>query len=671
MNTGIKLLKLLTLLLFITACNSKPVTKNHKKPIPAKDASMFIGKVPAPAFPKGLAWLNTKYPITLKELRGKVVLLDFWTYGCINCYHVFPTLDRLQKEFPNTLVIIGVHSAKFQSSKLTSNIRQTILRFGLHHPVVNDRNFKIWNSYGINAWPSFILIDPDGNVVGKMSGEGIYSTMYKYISGIIKVFGAEGKLNRKPLHFTPVSQNVAQSVLYFPGKVFADGKNKRLYISDTDHNRIVVTTLGGKVEYTIGNGNTGFTNGSYSKAEFNQPQGVTVIGDTLYVADTGNHAIRKVNLSTEKVTTLAGDGHEARRFNVPGKGTHVALDSPWGITSVNGELYVAMAGSHQVWKVNPETGYAKPFAGTGAEGLQEGNRNSIPMAQPSGIVSDGPFLYVAEPEASAVQKIGLGNDTHVSTIVGKGLFTFGDVDGQGGNVRLQHVQGIALWKGKLIIADTYNNKIKIINPDTKTCKTLFGNGKAGHKDGTGTNTEFNEPAGLSVLGNTVYIADTDNQLIRKANLITHKVTTLTLTNLKKLTMTGESDDMTPQNVITLKPIRVKAGVRNLTLNIRLPKGYQFNEEATSRFIIKSNNTDITFNGKNKWIINKPNFPSEVRIKLVPNSNPELILDVFAFYCEETKQSFCLYKSIRYKIPLEVKNNGSDHISISPELPKVL
>jgi thiol-disulfide isomerase/thioredoxin len=488
-----------------------------------------------------MQWVNTKHPLSLKELRGKVVLLDFWTYGCINCYHILPSLEKLKKDFSNKLVIIGVQSAKFSSSGKVQNLRQAVQRWGITHPVVNDKNYKIWKEYGIQAWPTLVLIDPTGKVVGKLAGEGIYKPMHRYISGVIKTFEKAGKINPKPLNLTPKSDKAAQSSLYFPGKLLADGAHNRLFISDTDHNRIVITNLNGKVKSVIGNGKAALKDGSWAEASFNQPQGLTLIGDKLYVADTGNNAIRVINLNKKTVKTLAGNGKQARQFNVSGAGKNVELNSPWGITHVKGELYVAMAGSHQIWKISPKTGYAEPFAGSGREGLKEGKRRSIPMAQPSGITSNGNYLYVAEPEASAVQQVGLGDDKQVKTIVGKGLFVFGDKDGSANKARLQHDLGIVYWKGKLFVADTYNNKIREINPKTGRTSTFAGNGKSGSKDGVGKKAEFNQPGGLSIAGNWLYVADSDNQLIRKVNLKTRKVETLHLSNVSKLTMADHSN----------------------------------------------------------------------------------------------------------------------------------
>ena len=213
---------------------------------------------PAPQFPSGLQWLNTDHPLTLKELRGKVVLLDFWTYACINCIHVIPDLQRLEEKYPDELVVIGVHSGKFSAERLTDNIRAAILRYGVTHPVVNDKDYAIWTEYGVGAWPTQVLIDPDGNMVYKRAGEGVLNAMDDRIAALVKEFGAEGKLNRSPLHLTPESGAAPSAMLSFPGKVLADAASGRLFIADSGHNRIVVVALAdGTLQRTIGSGKVG------------------------------------------------------------------------------------------------------------------------------------------------------------------------------------------------------------------------------------------------------------------------------------------------------------------------------------------------------------------------------------------------------------------------------
>ena len=653
----------LFLILTSVSCQSKPETSLSQPAV--NDSSKYRGTITAPEFPKGLQWINTDRPLSLKELRGKVVLLDFWTYGCINCYHVMPALKKLEEDFPNTLVVIGVHSAKFKASGNIQNLKEAVLRFGLDHPVVNDKDFKIWKEYNINAWPSFALIDPTGKIVGEMSGEGIYATMYQYIQGIIKTFSKEGKIDRKPLNLTPESAKVAQSLLYFPGKILADGKHDRLFISDTDHHRIVVTNMNGKVEEVIGNGKPALKDGSFSDASFNQPQGLTLIGDKLYVADTENNAIRVVNLDKKTVTTLAGNGKQAMHFNKPGFGKKVELNSPWGITHVGDELYVAMAGPHQVWKIDPQTGFSEPFAGSGAEGLQEGKRRQIPMAQPSGITTDGKYLYVAEPEASAVQRIGLGKDKQVNTIIGKGLFTFGDKDGPRSTALLQHDLGIALWNGKLFIADTYNNKIREINPKSGYTTTFAGNGKSGYKDGVGEHAEFNEPGGVSVNGNWLYVADTNNHLIRKINLKTRKVSTLQLTNLDLLKMPKPAKH--PKKVVELQPQTISSAKNELSLTITLPDNYHFNDQAPNQFVATFDQSIPAFDGKDSKSITKTSFPATISVTLNGQKPQDIYIDVYAYFCKNGNDALCRYTSYRYKIPLKYSSSGSHKIEVNQKL----
>lgn len=338
------------------------------------------GTVRAPEFPLGDAWLNTDHPLTLKELKGKIVLLDFWTYCCINCMHVIPDLKRLEEKYKDQLVVIGVHSAKFQTEKDTDNIRQAILRYEVHHPVINDGDFKVWSGYGIRAWPSFALIDPEGKVVGITSGEGIYETMDPIISELADYYQKEGKLNLKPFHYALEENKTPPSILSFPGKIAADGKSDTLVISDSNHNRIVITSLDGQIREVVGNGAEGLKDGDYSTAEFFRPQGVFLDAphQAVYVADTENHAIRKIDLEKKTVETLAGSGHQARGYNLEGPGNKIDLNSPWDVLKRDDLLYIAMAGSHQVWTLDLRTGAARGlcrfFAGRYHRRSLEGSR---------------------------------------------------------------------------------------------------------------------------------------------------------------------------------------------------------------------------------------------------------------------------------------------------------
>lgn len=494
------------------------------RPIPlaiAAEAPSLAGHQTAPAFPSGLDWINTGgRPVTLKELRGKVVLLDFWTYGCINCFHIIPDLDKLHQTYGHKLVIIGVHSAKFATERKTSHIAMVVQRYGIDHPVVNDKNMQIWKAYGAEGWPTLTLIDPAGKVVGQVSGEGHYVLLNKAIGLLVNGFGAKHEINDKPLWFNNVKLTMPDTQLLYPGKVLADAAHNRLFIADSNHNRIVVTTLGGKVLAVIGNGRKGLRDGNYANVEFAYPQGMTLAGaDTLYVADTDNSAIRKVNLVNKTVSTVAGDGKQAYMTTTeePARGSE--LNTPWAVLWHDGLLYIAMAGQHQLWVYDPTTRKIRLYAGTGGEGINDGPLDRATFAQSSGLTTDGKVLYVADPEASAVREVGFGRNAQVRTLVGTGLFNFGDRDGVGNRVLLQHDLGVIWHNGLIYMADTYNSKIKVLDPKTRRVTTLAGG------DG-----QLEEPGGLSVAGNTLYVADTDHNRIALVNLKTGRISALKLSD---------------------------------------------------------------------------------------------------------------------------------------------
>ena len=495
----------------------------------AAEAPALAGTVTAPAFPGGLDWINTGgRPVTLKELRGKVVLLDFWTYGCINCFHIIPDLDKLHQTYGHELVIIGVHSAKFATERKTAHIAAIVQRYGIDHPVVNDKDMQIWNAYGAEGWPTLTLIDPAGNIVGQVSGEGHYALLDKAIGLLANGFGAKHQINDKPLWFNNVKLSMPDTELLYPGKVLVDVVHNRLFIADSNHNRIVVTTLKGEVLAVIGSGKKGLRDGDYTDSEFGYPQGMTWVGaDTLYVADTDNNAIRRVDLTNRTVSTVAGNGKQSymTETKMPAKGAE--LNTPWAVLWHEGLLYLAMAGQHQLWTYDPVTQTIELYAGSGDEGIGDGSLSAASFAQSSGLTTDGNTLYVADPEASAVRQVGFGPGAQVRTLVGTGLFDFGDVDGVGNAVRLQHDLGIAWHNGLLYIADTYNSKIKVLDPKTRRVTTLA--------DGNG---QFDEPGGLSFAGDTLYVADTNHNRIALVNLKTGTVSALKLSDPQRLLAGG-------------------------------------------------------------------------------------------------------------------------------------
>ncbi len=473
----------------------------------------------------GTAWLNTAGPVRLRNLRGKIVLLDFWTLCCINCIHVLPDLAKLEAKYPNELVVIGVHSPKFPNEKETESIRKAILRYEIGHPVVNDSEMEIWRTFRAEGWPTLALIDPEGRLIYRESGEGQYAELDREIARLIKVYKAKGLLNTKPIKFELARfSETGESPLFFPGKVQADALGKRLFIADSTHHRIVITGLDGKMIAIAGTGAAGKADGAFATASFNDPQGMALKGDTLYVADRKNHLIRALDLKGKTVKTVAGTGGQGRERDAEGDALKIGLNSPWDVLVHENRLFIAMAGHHQIWAMDLAKKEVAPYAGNGRETLRDGTLGGSSFAQPSGLTSDGKTMWVADSEISAIRAVPLGGRGLVKTLVGTGLFDNGDVDGVGDRARLQHALGVVYVDGKLYVADTYNSKIKVLDPTTRESKSFVG----GEPEGWLATPLFHEPGGISYANGKLYVADTNAHRVRVVDLKTKAVSTLKL-----------------------------------------------------------------------------------------------------------------------------------------------
>ncbi len=652
---------------------SEPEARAPSEPTAATEEATeeepLAGRVPAPPFPTDIEWLNTERPLALEQLRGKVVLLDFWTYGCINCMHIIPDLQRLEAKYEQELVVIGVHSAKFDTEKETDNIRQIILRYGLEHPVINDRRFEVWRQYGAEAWPTLVLIDPAGNLVGKHSGEQIFDLFDRVIGDLVDAFDARDRMDRTPLDLKLEREGLPETVLSFPGKVLADAESNRLFIADTNHNRIVVADAqSGEVQQLIGSGARGFDDGALAEASFAQPQGLALdrAAGLLYVADTGNHALRRVALDSGTVETIAGTGAQPERYpGQRGPGKTTALNSPWDVQLIGDYLYIAMAGSHQLWRMELASGEVGPFLGSGREALINGANPYGALNQPSGLTvnDDQSRLFVADSEASAIRWASLGASPEVGTIVGTGLFDFGDVDGVGSAARLQHPLGIAFRDGLLYVADTYNHKLKTVNPETREVATLLGGG-AGWRDGA--EPLFYEPGGLSIAGDTLYVADTNNHSIRVVDLETLETRTLTLKGMERFLAKGDEAAFRG-DLVTLEPLTVGAGQGELVLDVQLPAGYKINDLAPFGMAWQVEGGAITLAPDADRSIVAPTFPLTIPASFAEGAGT-LIGDLTLYYCEDETAQICLIQQVRLQVPLRVQGSGERSLRVGYAIP---
>jgi DNA-binding beta-propeller fold protein YncE len=445
--------------------------------------------------------------------------------------HIIPQLRKLERKYRDSLVVIGVHSSKFPNERETRNVREAVLRYEIEHPVVNDAEFQVWQSWGVRAWPTLMFVDPEGRALGKHEGEFAYDQFDALIGEMVAEYEAAGLLDRTPLAFQLEAAARERLPLYFPGKIEADPAGERLLIADSNHNRIVVSDRRGRVQAVVGSGEAGAADGSFESASFWHPQGMAVDGDLVYVADAENHLVRSIDLATRTVATIAGTGEQALYRHQGGDALAYPLSSPYDLALHAGVLYIAMAGVHQLWAIDLAASRVYPYAGSGRENIVDGPLLEAQLAQPYGIATDGERLYFADSETSALRSAGFGPDARVETLVGRGLFDFGDVVGAAPTATLQHVQGLALGPGVVYLADTYNHKIKAFDLASGEVRTLAGTPLAGQDDGAAETASFNEPAGLARLGDDLFIADTNNHAIRVLNLITRRVATLDLTGL--------------------------------------------------------------------------------------------------------------------------------------------
>jgi thiol-disulfide isomerase/thioredoxin len=468
--------------------------------------------------------LNTGENFSTRKLCGHVVLLHFWTYSCINSIHVMPDLDFLENKYGDKpFIIIGVHSAKFHNEQDGDNVRAAVSRYEIKYPVVVDAGHKIWRAYGVRAWPTFVLIDSTGRVVTELLGEGRRRALDRLIGEVLKQ-GKRGKtLAARKYEAKPLE--IPGKQLSFPVKLAMDEENRVLYISDSNHHQIVEAALEtparARVLHRIGSGKKGLTNGGYSKAAFNRPWGLAYHQGVLYAADSGNHAIRAVDLEKQKVKTLAGNGKQ---------GDIKSPNSPRGLVFLDDNLYIAMAGNNQLYRLGLRKKKLELMAGNGYKNLVDGSAFGSSLAQPSGITAGGGKLYIADSDNSALRYTSLENGS-VKTLIGQGPFKYGFKDGTFAGAYLQHPLGVFYSDHNVYIADTFNHALRAANIQTGEVRTLIKRSSKTTCTIPGSQRQvvpLHEPGGLLVYKDCIYIADTGNHLVRVYDIAAKTLETLVL-----------------------------------------------------------------------------------------------------------------------------------------------
>ncbi len=630
----------------------------------------FPGRAQAPSLEGGSAWLNCSGEISLKDLRGKIVIIDFWTYCCINCMHVLPDLKYLEKKYDKELVVIGCHSAKFDNEKDTEAIRRAIVRYEIEHPVVNDSEMVIWRKFQTRSWPTIAVIDPEGMLVGVAPGEGNRELLDEVVGSLVEFHSAKGTLKSGPIRFDLERSRVKSKGLKFPGKLLADEAGQRLFISDSNHNRIVVSSLNGKLIDVIGSGKIGHKDGKYADAAFDHPQGMVLKGDTLYVADTENHLIRTVDLKSKKVGTLAGTGQQARGRDSGGDLLKTALNSPWDLTIVGNTLFIAMAGPHQLWQHKFGSNSISVFSGTGREDITNGSHEVSAFAQPSGITSDGKFLYVADSEGSSIRKVAVDPDGKVTTVVGEHdlprgatLFEFGDVDGVGNKARLQHPLGVLHSNGKLFVADSYNHKIKIVDLESRESKTWLGDKTIGDSLDP---VRLHEPAGMTLVGTQLFIADTNNHRVVVVDTKATKPvgTVFDVEGLAAPASTGAAEEITvnEQKPVDVAPTKLTIGKTIKTkVSFQLPAEFKLNAEYPLKAKVTTEGTQnvIASESIGKSVAGK--LDGEFAVFELPSTGAagkgKLTIAVSYGYCKGGSNGVCKVATAKFAVALEAVEGG--------------
>ncbi|MPY53550.1 NHL domain-containing thioredoxin family protein [Streptomyces acidicola] len=451
-------------------------------------------------------WLNTGgKELTLADLRGKCVVVDFWTFCCVNCLHVLDELRELEEKHRDTVVVIGVHSPKFVHEADHRAVVDAVERYGVEHPVLDDPELATWKQYAVRAWPTLVVIDPEGYVVAQHAGEGHAHAIARLVEELEAEHAAKGTLRRGDGPY--VAPEPEPTVLRFPGKALLLPSGTFLISDTTRHQLVELAADGETVVRRIGSGVRGFADGAGVTASFSEPQGLALLDDgSVVVADTVNHALRRLDPATGEVTTLAGTGRQWWQGSpTSGPANEVDLSSPWDVAVFEGRVWIAMAGVHQLWTYDPAEGTVAVAAGTTNEGLVDGPGPEAWFAQPSGLAvsADGDRLWLADSETSALRWVD--RDGAVHTAVGTGLFDFGHRDGAAGQALFQHPLGVtALPDGSVAVSDTYNHALRRYDPATGEVTTLA--------------TDLREPSDAVLVGDDIVVVESARHRLTRLRL---------------------------------------------------------------------------------------------------------------------------------------------------------
>lgn len=576
-------------------------------------------------------WFNINEKITIDDLKGRVILLHFWDRACISCLESLPAIKKLEERFGNKLTVIGVYAAKFEGGKNEDEIRSAIIKYDINHAVINDSALKLSTEFAAKASPTFVLIKPNGRKYKKYEGVGDLEKMEDGVKKLVKKYRFD--VNRKPLPILPEKFSKIANVLSFPSKLEYSGNlnlNSRnvsaIFIANSGQNNVIVSSLLGTILVKIGSGREGFSDGDFFNAEFRNPQSILFDDQKLYIADTGNHAIRIADFRTNKVSTLIGSGKKGDivKNEIAAKGFNLASPTDIEFFPDKKHIIISNAGNNQILSYDLENQKIKALAGNGESKNKDGISPNNSLTQTADMVVVKDKIYFVDALSSSLRS--LDKSGNVKTLVDKDL---------------QNPVGLTSDGDSLYIADSFNNRIAKYSISAQKISNFIG-AKAG--DLVGKKTEFNSPEAILKINNYFYISDANNNRVILLNAKNLNSEILDVIPPLKLPREGFLEYL--PNLQKSEDVNIKSG-EIITLKIEMNEGWRVNEEAPSFINLLKMKSDekADLMASFDW-----HFVRQREIKLPKlESGEDYILQGSIYYCEDKRNSLCYVKSYEQKI----------------------
>ncbi len=608
-------------------------------------------------------WVNVERPLVAADLKDRVILLNFWTYDCAACLHVLPQIKELEKELGNKLTVISIHSGKFSNQKDFNSIIKATLRHDINHAVIDDSSLKIWNAFGVKAWPTLVLIDPRGYIKKTYIGQKDIADLSDDVKKLTNKFRYE--LNRDALPILLEKNKIAKRVLNYPTKIeytktfpFKAHNAPAFFIANSGQNNILVVSLSGEIIWQIGSGKSGFRDGNFETAEFSMPEGMLYDSGKLYIADSGNHSIRLVNFKEQTVSTIVGSGRKGDIIsgNID-DAKDVELASPTDLEFYPSTNHIAISnsGTNQILQYDVAKNSISVLAGNGNEGIDDGKYPQNSLAQPSDLTIYNGKLYFVDSESSALRV--LEKDGAVKTLIGKGLLDFGYKNGNKGQALMQHPLALTADDTGIYVVDSFNHAIRKYDLSSGEMNTVIG-GTKGHSLGSSINTKFDEPEGIISILDRFYVVDSNNNRI--VIVSRGKLSSEILDVLPPLQLPKEGFLQYLPNLY--KADEVKVANKNVALKINLKKGWKINDLGPSfiNLLEMVNDEEANLVATFDW-----NMIANNELKLPKlDSNKNYMLQGVIYYCENKKNSLCYISSYEQKLKSsEDEKNNSINIEL--------